>query len=311
MSRHAPEPPSKPVIALMGEFSAGKSTLANLLICQGRSPVKVTATQRPPVWYSYGTGAPHVVDLRGDIKTITEDQLDRVPVETTKYIKIFLDADILEMFDIIDMPGNSDPNMSSDVWRRAVSYADAVIWCSHATQAWRQSEAAVWDEMPAELYDTSLLLLTRFDKLVNDSDRRRVVARVRKETDDLFRELFPISLIDALEAGDDHQKWIDSGANDFIQCLLDLAVELQTQKTRAPASRPQLTEAAPSLRAVPDPATDDLPLRRTAPAAAPEPAPQPAAPDDALGGIAPRRIERKAKTPRPRPPRSEAGAPPS
>ncbi|MEO1152593.1 MAG: hypothetical protein AAFV31_18545 [Pseudomonadota bacterium] len=290
-TQDAPNTPRKPVIALMGEFSAGKSTLANLLICQGRSPVKVTATQRPPVWYVHGQGAPEVVDLRGEVTTISEDQLDRVPVETTKYIKISLDADILEMFEIIDMPGNSDPNMSSDVWRRAVSYADGVIWCSHATQAWRQSEAAVWDEMPPSLYDTSILLLTRYDKLVTDSDRRRVEARVRKETTGLFRELFPISLINALEAGDDHQKWIDSGANAFIECLLDMTSDIQMGRRPAPAQQAEPVQGTPALRAVPEPDTAQAePSGVSAP------------------GIAPRRIERKADRARPRPPRPEAGS---
>ena len=59
-------PVTRPVIALMGEFSAGKSTLANLLLGEGRSPVQVTATQLPPVWFSYGSEAPYKVDLDGN-----------------------------------------------------------------------------------------------------------------------------------------------------------------------------------------------------------------------------------------------------
>ena len=297
MQTRPTEQSTKPVIALMGEFSAGKSTLANLLICEGRSPVKVTATQRPPVWYAHGTDAPYIVDVRGEVTTIDDAQIDDVRVASTKYIKVFVAADILEFFDIIDMPGNSDPNMSSDIWRRASNYADGVIWCSHATQAWRQSEAAIWDEMPPELYDWSLLLLTRFDKLLTESDRRRVVARVQKETQGLFRELFPISLLEAVEAGDDHQQWIDSGADAFVRCLLDLATDLQTRKNAAP-SAPAPTparEGAPSLRAV----------TQSAPQHAP---PQAEAPDQTLAnGIAPRRVERRDSPARPRPPRPEAG----
>ena len=39
----------KPVIALMGEFSAGKSTLLNLLVGRNILPTQVTATRMPPV----------------------------------------------------------------------------------------------------------------------------------------------------------------------------------------------------------------------------------------------------------------------
>ena len=60
-----PEESSKPVIAIMGEFSVGKSTLSNLLIGSNPLPVKVTATQLPPIWLSYGEQDPFREDLDG------------------------------------------------------------------------------------------------------------------------------------------------------------------------------------------------------------------------------------------------------
>ena len=56
----------RPRVALMGEFSAGKSTLSNLLIGKSALPVNVTATQLPPVWLSYGDDTPYRVDLNGE-----------------------------------------------------------------------------------------------------------------------------------------------------------------------------------------------------------------------------------------------------
>ena len=47
-----PQDEKRPLVALMGEFSAGKSTLSNLLIGKQALPVNVTATQLPPVWMS-------------------------------------------------------------------------------------------------------------------------------------------------------------------------------------------------------------------------------------------------------------------
>ena len=44
---------TKPVFGLMGEYSAGKSTLLNLLLNQNALPTKVTATNLPPVWLTY------------------------------------------------------------------------------------------------------------------------------------------------------------------------------------------------------------------------------------------------------------------
>ncbi len=138
----------KPRIALMGEFSAGKSTLSNLLIGGNALPVRVTATQLPPVWICAGDEDPFYVDVNEVSHSVDLNDLSDIDVEDTQYIRFFRNVDVLGLCDLIDMPGISDPNMSSDVWERMVPYMDAVIWCTHATQAWRQSEAAVWASMP-------------------------------------------------------------------------------------------------------------------------------------------------------------------
>lgn len=222
----------KPRIALMGEFSAGKSTLSNLLMGQSPLPEKVTATRLSPVWISHGTRAPYRVDVNGMTEPVMIDDLEAIPVEETRNIRLFLEADILEVCDLIDFPGISDPNMSSAVWERMLPEVDAVIWCTHATQAWRQSEAAVWDEMPQAVRDNSILLITRFDKLTNEKDRSRVIKRVSRETQGLFGGTFPVSLLQAIQAGEDYDRWEASGAGPFTAHLIDVIEKLTAITTR-------------------------------------------------------------------------------
>ena len=220
------DPPEKPVIAIMGEFSAGKSTLCNLLIGAPSLPVKVTATQLPPVWISCGDAAPYRVDLEGGQNPVDLDDMSSVSAGDTQFIRVFHKSDALELCDLIDMPGISDPNMPPEVWERVAHHADAVIWCTHASQAWRQSEAAVWSGFSDRLSDKSLLLITRFDKITKDRDRQRVVRRIEKETDGLFRGVYPISLTRAMAAGDNHDLWAASGGEAFATALIDLAAGL-------------------------------------------------------------------------------------
>ena len=206
----------------MGEFSSGKSTLCNVLM--GARPLleKVTATQLPPVWLSYGPDDAYTMGLDGHAYDLDLAELDRVSLETTEHVRIFMKSDILRYCDLIDMPGISDPSMSSEVWERMAHLADAVLWCTHATQAWRQSESGVWSTFPQEMRQNSILLITRFDKILGDTDRAKVVKRVRQETEGLFSEVFPVSLLQAMRAGEDAEKWRSSGAADFTQALFDV-----------------------------------------------------------------------------------------
>jgi hypothetical protein len=240
-------PGRKPRIALMGEFSAGKSTLSNLLIGSAPLPMKVTATQLPPVWISWGDGPPYREDLDGATHPIDIARLAEIDPAETRMIRIFARSDVLEMCDIIDMPGISDPNMDSEVWERVIGKADAVIWCTHATQAWRQSEASVWESLDPALHAKSLLLVTRFDKLIGETDRSRVMRRVERETDGLFRARLPISLTEALSAGDDEALLEKSGAAAFHRTLVALLDGLSSRDGRDGVTRTAETLARDGL----------------------------------------------------------------
>ena len=232
----------------MGEFSAGKSTLTNLLLGASALPVNVTATQLPPVWISKGDETPYRVGLDGDEFDIDLKRLTDVAVRDTSHIRIFRDSKLLDICDLIDMPGISDPNMAASVWQGMIHHADIVLWCSHATQAWRQSEAAVWASMPRDLHDKSLLLLTRMDRILSDRDRDRVIRRVEKETRGLFRQVLPVSLLRALEAGEDASKWAESGAAVLSDALVDLIDEVASGASGNQVSRVR-SRAAPGIEA--------------------------------------------------------------
>ncbi len=227
----------KPRIALMGEFSSGKSTLCNVLL--GARPLleKVTATQLPPVWLSYGTAPAYSVGLDGQKWALDVADLGSVQLEGTEHVRIFMKSDLLRYCDLIDMPGISDPSMSSEVWERMTHLADGVLWCTPANQAWRQSESGVWSTFPASMRRNALLLVTRFDKIVGDSDRSKVLKRVGMETSDLFAGFFPMALMQAMAAGEDEAKWMDSGAQDFTAALFEL-IHRVIDEGRADGSSP-------------------------------------------------------------------------
>lgn len=267
------QPPRKTRLALMGEFSAGKSTLSKLFLGDAPLPVRVTATRLPPIWISYGDDAAIAVGHDGSEREIDVNDLESVDIDETRMIKLFNRSETLEICDLIDMPGISDPSMSSDVWLSVIDQVDSVVWCTQATQAWRQSEAATWEMISDRTNGDNILLVTQVDKLRNDRDLERVMARVRKETDGLFKAVYPLSIIEAINAGDDVTKWQDSGAAEFVDHLVELllnAPEPAEPDLQDAISTPQAPEDADAQEASEAPQDDDDPMMDAIP-----PVPQP------------------------------------
>ncbi len=232
----------RPCVALLGEFSAGKSTLANLLLGRRQSPVRVTATQTPPLWYQYGTGDPVRILDDDTAEPLAAGSGSSVPLEDTKFVQVPLDAPILERIDLLDMPGSSDPNMAPDLWDQLLPGVDIAIWCTPATQAWRQSEAAIWDLVPATLQQRSMLLLTRIDK-VRAQDQPRVLKRVRDEVAGQFRHVLPAALLTADDgAHSTGPSSIVSALDDLIEC----AVPQIAQAPERPAPQAPMRSKVPT-----------------------------------------------------------------
>lgn len=176
--------------------------------------------------------------------------------------------------------------MAATAWQDMLHEADGLIWCTPATQAWRQSEAAVWEEMPERLRDHAILLITRFDKLTTQRDRVRVINRVSREVDGGFRAVLPISLTEANAAGDNPELWAESGAaalgDHFVDLISDIEARLQNDAAYARAAR---------LAAAREAGEEEETAPATAPSApAKEVARGPGAAPRRPGGISPRRI---------------------
>ena len=185
----------KPRILIAGEFSSGKTQLVTGLIGSALLPSNVVATALPPVWLVAGTPALCVVDLQGAPRPVAG--LSEVAVAETLYCIASDDAAVLRRMDIIDTPGNSDPNIPAESWQRMLDFADVVVWCTNATQAWRQSEKSVWQAMPERLRRNALLLVTHGDLMADARSADRVMRRVQREAGEFFAKSMLVSLLEA------------------------------------------------------------------------------------------------------------------
>lgn len=215
---------SKPRLALMGEFSAGKSTLLNFLIEENVLPTRATATELPPVWFSHGSNGSYWLGEDGVRNQISVEELSKVP-PSAKYVRLFVEAEILEHCDVIDTPGISDPNLAVETWRVAAGYANMVLWCTSATQAWRQTERSAWLSLPERLRKHSILVVTRSDKLTTEVDRDKVARRMAREAEEHFAGTVFMSTPNAVHAkaelanGQETPLWNESGAGPLLDML--------------------------------------------------------------------------------------------
>ena len=276
-------------VALMGEFSAGKSTLVNLLVGQEVAPIRVTATQAPPLWISHGEEPEaEAVGPDGRSAAIPAERCREIGSDEAVLVRLRIPARGLLRHDVIDTPGLSDPLLAEDVLERVVRLADVTLWCTSAMQAWRRSEHAAWTALPERVRRRGLLVVTHADRLT-EREGRRVLARLEREAGTLFRDRVLVSATDAARARaqgpDGAALWEASGGARLLAAIDAAVSELEAE--REEGAEPRERRSAPSV-----PSTSPVPARPRTPRPPEEPARRPMA--DAAGAIAPLRILEEA-----------------
>ncbi|HCZ17196.1 MAG TPA: hypothetical protein DHV85_22050 [Candidatus Accumulibacter sp.] len=199
-----------PLVAVVGEFNAGKSTLINRLLNLETDvlPTDVLPTTALPLRIQYGHAAGLLLNRRNGWRELRAiDELSRYQHQShtnrddpglpdVAFLEIFLPNPLLHSFSLLDTPGLSDPKQDIGPTLAAIREADAVIWCSMAPHAWKNSEAEFWSRMPRDVRNAAMLIVTHCDLLNNDRDRERLRHRLENETEGAFARVVMASFLD-------------------------------------------------------------------------------------------------------------------
>jgi len=192
-------------VALLGEFSAGKSTFLNAWVGAEVSPMGVLPTTVQVHWLRHGPSAARVVEAGG---VVTEVAIAEAPAVVARRrgegarverVEVMVPLPALAQAELLDTPGFNagDPLHEASV-RGAFDLADVALWLFDARQAGRQSEVEPIEAARAQGLPV-VGVLNKIDQCP-PAERERLLAHVRGATAALAPCVAAVSAREALSA---------------------------------------------------------------------------------------------------------------
>jgi len=225
-------------LAIVGEFNAGKSSLANLLAGVESLPTAVVSCTRIPTLLYYAR-KPQVWAVHGDHRRELL-RVDRpIPEQSIFRLEVGLPSSRLHAVQVLDLPGFANPGFYLSPDDLVPHNVDAVVWCTSSTQAWKETERSAWEQIPARLRGRGLLVVTHRDLLRRESDTEKLLARLRSETGPSFDAIVLLSTTEALalvhqeRVGLARGAWQASGADALETALDQLLTKVRKHRNQA------------------------------------------------------------------------------
>ncbi|MCP4445865.1 MAG: hypothetical protein GY811_11055 [Myxococcales bacterium] len=201
------------LVAVMGEFSSGKSTFVNAFVSADVAPTGITPTTATINMLKYGRSRGGRVvyrdntsrEIDGDSLSASLSQIDGHEARRVRHVEILMPIGVLEQVNIVDTPGlNSILPEHEAVARGFLQRADAVVWLFTANQAGKTTEKRALDSI-REQGVRVLGVLNKIDQL-NSDQVAKILKFVDNELGDRVETCLPISARRAM-AGEDGSGW--------------------------------------------------------------------------------------------------------
>ena len=165
----------RPCVVLLGDSNAGKTTLANSLLQEAALPTSVMSNTRRPVLLRNGPTI-SVTAVTADGLRIQAASAADVQNKAMAYVEVLLPDPSLGVFDLLDTPGSAGAEEVEHILGRLTPHIP--VWCTTATQAWKESERRRWMQQAPRFRRNGILAVTRLDLIADERLIRRLFTRL-------------------------------------------------------------------------------------------------------------------------------------
>lgn len=119
--------------------------------------------------------------------------------DISRLIEVGLPIERLKDLEIVEVRAFPDAQPDGPV-RAAFRDIGLIVWCTLATQAWKETEVAAWSRVPLLHRKDALMLVTYKDAIRQARDEAKILARLRQAGASLFDDVALVSLRDAVQS---------------------------------------------------------------------------------------------------------------
>lgn len=216
-------------VAIIGQFSSGKSSLLNLILQKECLPTGVVPVTFKPTFLHYAKeyflrvefddGSDEITDI-SELENYTDQRKKK---KEAKSLHIYAPVELLKKITLIDTPGLNANEFDTLATFKELENTHAIVWLSLIDNAGKKSEEEVIKANLHLLGNTSICVLNQKDKL-SPSELENVLNYAKKVFSKYFTELIAISCKEAKE----EQSYEKSNFNallDFLQKLDEKALK--------------------------------------------------------------------------------------
>lgn len=191
-------------IAVIGQFSSGKSSFLNALLGQNILPSGIIPITAKVCELCYGKNTFLQINYKDGAQELTTiDFLTKQSEKITQidYFKLYAPNEILRHITFLDTPGfNSQNAQDTDISNNILQAVDGIIWLSLIDNVGKSSEKEVLTNHIKKFKSKSLCVLNQKDRLKNDNEINTSLKYAKSAFGGIFEDIVAISAKDALKA---------------------------------------------------------------------------------------------------------------